>query len=30
MIDQVTITENTDDTVDLDRQLIYCHKFKGK
>lgn len=29
-IDQVTITENADGTVDLDRQLIYCHKFKGK
>lgn len=29
-IDQVIITENTDGTVDLDRQLIYCHKFKGK
>lgn len=29
-IDQVTITENADSTVDLDRQLIYCHKFKGK
>ena len=29
-IDQVTITENADATVDLDRQLIYCHKFKGK
>lgn len=29
-IDQVIITENADGTVDLDRQLIYCHKFKGK
>lgn len=29
-IDQVTITENADGTVDLDRQLVYCHKFKGK
>lgn len=29
-IDQVTITENADGTVDLNRQLIYCHKFKGK
>lgn len=29
-IDQVTITENADGTVDLDRQLIYCYKFKGK
>lgn len=29
-IDQVIITENADDTVNLDRQLIYCHKFKGK
>lgn len=29
-IDQVTITENADETVDLDRQLIYYHKFKGK
>lgn len=29
-IDQVIITENTDGTVDLNRQLIYCHKFKGK
>lgn len=26
-IDQVTITENADGTVDLDRQLIYRHKF---
>lgn len=25
-IDQVTITENADGTVDLDRQLIYRHK----
>ena len=29
-IDQIVITENADGTVDLDRQLIYCHKFKGK
>lgn len=29
-IDQVIITENADGTVDLDRQLIYCYKFKGK
>lgn len=29
-IDQVVITENADGTIDLDRQLIYCHKFKGK
>lgn len=29
-IDQVIITENADGTVDLDRQLTYCHKFKGK
>lgn len=29
-IDQITITENADGTVDLNRQLIYCHKFKGK
>lgn len=29
-IDQVIITENADGTVDLNRQLIYCHKFKGK
>lgn len=28
-IDQVVITENADGTVDLDRQLVYCHKFKG-
>lgn len=28
-IDQVTITENADGTADLDRQLVYCHKFKG-
>lgn len=28
-IDQITITENADGTVDLDRQLVYCHKFKG-
>lgn len=26
-IDQVTITENTDGTVNLDRQLIYQYKF---
>lgn len=26
-IDQVTITENADGTVDLDRQLVYRHKF---
>ena len=26
-IDQVTITENADGTVDLDRQLVYQHKF---
>ena len=29
-IDQVIITENADGTVDLNRQLIYCHKFKEK
>lgn len=29
-IDQVIITENADGTVDFNRQLIYCHKFKGK
>jgi len=29
-IDQVTITENADGTVNLDRQLIYCYKFKVK
>lgn len=29
-IDQVTITENADGTVGLDRQLVYCHKFKGE
>lgn len=28
-IDQVTITENADGTVDLNRQLVYCHKFQG-
>ena len=28
-IDQVTITENADGTVDLTRQLVYCHKFQG-
>lgn len=28
-INQVVITENADGTVDLDRQLVYCHKFKG-
>ena len=26
-IDQIVITENADGTVDLDRQLVYCHKF---
>ena len=26
-IDQVVITENADGTVDLDRQLVYRHKF---
>ena len=26
-IDQVVITENADGTVDLNRQLVYCHKF---
>lgn len=26
-IDQVTITENADGTVDLNRQLVYQHKF---
>ena len=29
-IDQVTITENADGTVDLNRQLVYCHKFQGE